>query len=403
MNTSILDEKLALISFKMSLFSGYIHLTRALIKKLGGQFPDCEAAKTGTLEVFPHKALNPFHALRKRLIRYLNKIGIQAMDSPTTFVIPTSELADVKKELQKTVDEFNQSKAVLDTGYEVLFTAFVQNNAEAGETIVNHKVEKATALKRCHLATHIYRVPQEESRAGESKAQTIENQLRDFSRRLYEEVADVFTTLGESDAFARFRVTQNSLVIIRGQLAKMKRMEFLDASVPFAVKFGEIMMSRFPTKGYIEGDNFAFLQKFVAMMSDPDLILNAALLHQQGIDPLDILTPRAPVAKPQFTKVVKATPVVETPLVVEEEPLEAEVEAEVEAVAEAVEEPDLLTEVKVEAVVEAKVEAKAPTPVPQAALRVVPPVPSSLSKPKVPQNSGLRRHQSLSRPYIKAA
>jgi len=310
MQLSTLTEKLMVVSFRICQFSGYRHATRELIAKLGGNLPACRAITEGSIKVFPNDGLKQLNTLRRRTQRFFQGLGIQVLGSSVTFAVPASDMAAVEKKVAELEQDFNQAKLDLERDYDDLFEQHVKANHEAEEIIRGLKVEKTAAINKCRFEFNLFRV-HAVARAGQTEEESLEGMIRGFSRRLYEEVAEEFSKLSESDFVTRLRVGQRSLAVIKAQLAKMKRLDFLDDTVPYAVKAGDELLAMMPKTGFIEGNPFEVLAKYIEMMSDPDGVLNMASLVRKGVSLLDVLFPPKVEEKP----VVKTQPAVAMPKV----------------------------------------------------------------------------------------
>lgn len=86
--SSILDEKLALVSVNIGIYAGYRRATRETIKQLGGNLPDCNAVTEGSIKVFPNEALKEFQTVRRALFRKIGAKGVKAMGSGNLLPCP---------------------------------------------------------------------------------------------------------------------------------------------------------------------------------------------------------------------------------------------------------------------------------------------------------------------------
>jgi len=296
MEKSILDEKLTLVSFKMSQFSGYRRATREFIARMGGKLPACKSITEGSIKIFPADGLRGFNAIRRNLSRYLQSIGVQALGSSTCYAVPASELLRIEAKVSKIEAEFQAQKNLLWTNYEQVFDAHVQSqeNPAAAEIIQSLKLRRDDAVSKCNILFNVFRI-RAVARKDETEEESVEGITRGLTRRLYEEVALEMAKLSISDSFERLRVGQKTLGVLRAALAKMERLAFLDDSIEHAVKFGKEVLAMMPKSGFIEGQPFEVLSLYVESSADPDKILNAALSFGNGKSALDILCKHVPL------------------------------------------------------------------------------------------------------------
>lgn len=297
-SNNVLDEKIALVSINVGLFSGYRRATREQIRELGGELPNSAAVTEGSIKVFPNEALKTFHSDRRAVFREVAAKGIKALGSRTVFAVPKDALPEIEQLLKDAEDKHKQDVTDLEARYEDLFEQHVAANPEAAQIIRNLKVPCQFAIARMHFGHNIFSISPV-VKEGEDKEKGVESIVASLARQLYEEVAGEMGTLAESDSLTGgIKASQRTLRPIKAQLNKMRGLSFLSPSVEHAVRFIEDVLALLPSEGYIE-DNptarpFTTLRRLVETLSEPDGILNAAGKTANGTSAVDILFPPKP-------------------------------------------------------------------------------------------------------------
>ncbi|MBE7540547.1 MAG: hypothetical protein HS122_19320 [Opitutaceae bacterium] len=301
--SSILDEKLALVSVNIGIYAGYRRATRETIKQLGGNLPDCNAVTEGSIKVFPNEALKEFQTVRRALFRKIGAKGVKAMGSGNLFAVPKDALPEIEQAIKEAEADFDAELVNLDRDYDAIFERHVAGNPTAETILRGLKVAKPDALAKMRFGTSLFRI-NPVVREGEDPAKGIEGIVAGLARRLFEEVAATMTETAESEAIKKGRAGQKTLRPIKAAVAKMRGLEFLDPRlVGGAVGFIGEILSGLPQEGYIEDvgqdDAFSRLAKLVEALSDADDLINAASRHANGQPAKDILFPAPAVPAPQ--------------------------------------------------------------------------------------------------------
>jgi hypothetical protein len=292
-----LNEKMALVSISLSVFSGYRRASEENILALGGKLPKSAAVTEGSIKVFPNDALKDFSSIRRDLFRKIQAKGIRALGSNSVFAVARESIPQIEKMLAEADAKVRVLKADLESRYDALFEAHCLDNKEAEAIIRSLKVDKGWALSRIRFINHVFQIcPLQREGIDEQKG--VEEMVRGLARQLYLEVADSMTdTLLKHEGFAAGRLSQKSLRLIRAQSEKMKNLTFLHDSVAGSVLLIEDVLANMPSSGYIEGRNFSILKRLVSLMADADDMLSASAKRLAGEAAADVLFP--PVVAPQ--------------------------------------------------------------------------------------------------------
>lgn len=330
----VLNEKLTLVAANISTFSGYKRATRADIAALGGSLPVSDAITEGSIKVFPtgnplknqangsNLPLAEMQTTRRNLFRKLQQKGVKALGSSNVFAILTEDLPEIEREIAEAEIEFDAQLAKLDQDYDQIFEDHVQRNLKAEAILRRLKVDRITALSKCHFSKDVFRIAPF-VREGETEEQGVEGIIRGLGRQLYEEVAASMAKLLENDAFEKQRVGQKTLRPLKEATKKLKKLSFLDPTVEGAISLVDDTLKQLPQNGYIEGQHFVTLEKLVEAMSDTDTLINAASRVKNGLAVADVLFP--PVVAP-VVPVAEVAEVVETvPVAVSAQPEEVPV------------------------------------------------------------------------------
>lgn len=302
--TSVLDDKVALVSISIGMFGGYRRATAEQIIELGGKLPDSKAITEGSIKVFPNDAMKVFQTSRRRLFREVAAKGIKALGSSNVFAIPKSALPDIERKIADAAAEHAAAKADLDANYDALFEGHVQKNLEAESIIRGLKVDRATALAKLHFSSSVFSI-RPLVREGEDADQGVAGIVAGLARQLFSEIAAEMVDVLNSDSIKRAKAGQKTLRPLKAAVAKMQGLEFVDPrTVNGCVSLVNQVIALLPREGYIEdigGDTpFSTLRKLLEVLSDEDSLVDAASRVANGVSAKDVLFPQppAPVAMP---------------------------------------------------------------------------------------------------------
>ena len=301
----VLNEKLTLVSINISTFSGYRRATREHIAALGGTLPASAAITEGSIKVFPCDGTKALQTVRRGVFRKLQSKGVKALGSQNVFAVLTDELPVIEKEITDAQAEYVVERDALEANYDQIFEDHVAANAEAETIIRSLKVDRATAIAKCRFSSDVFKIAPF-IREGQSEEEGVEGIVRGLGRQLYEEIASDMDKILKSDPFAvNQRVGQKSLRPLKAAIQKMKKLSFLDPSVEGAVTLVSDILKALPQEGYIQGQSFVTLEKLVEVMSETDLLLNAASKVKNGVPACDVLFPPMPVQAVQAVQAVE--------------------------------------------------------------------------------------------------
>lgn len=300
-NTStVLDEKIALVSITLGMFGGYRRLTAENIIALGGQLPDSEAVTEGSIKVFPTAPLKPFQTIRRALFRAVAAKGIKAMGSSNVFALPKSELAGIENEIDVAQVKYSAERTTLEGNYETLFEDHVRKNQKAETLIRSKKVERTAAIAKLRFSHALFSI-QPLQREGQDQAKGVAEVIGGFVRQLFEEISSDMADLAESDTFKKGRAGQKTLRPLKAAVAKMTGFIDLDArTIGAAIDLVAQVISTLPKEGWIEdgpgSSPFSTLRKLVEVMADEDTFIDAASKVANGMTALDVLNPPKAIA-----------------------------------------------------------------------------------------------------------
>jgi hypothetical protein len=298
-DSTLLDDKVALVSVAISIFSGYRRATREQIQALGGNLPTCGAVTEGSIKVFPGDALKDAVTIRRRVFRKLGALGVKALESSTVFAIPRDRLPEAETILEAENGAFRAEVASLDANYETIFEKHVADNALAAQIIRQNKIDKAAAIARMQFRSTLFRIqPLQE--------QGVKEILDGLGRQLFEEVAAEISELARHDSMtSKAKVGQKTLRPIKAALAKMNGFEFLDPAVAGTMRFVQDILSSLPSNGWIEDGPqdrpLHRLHRLVEVMSDADALVTAGARVCNGANAVDVLCPPSQSASPSAT------------------------------------------------------------------------------------------------------
>lgn len=292
--TASLNERMALVSISLSVFSGYRRASEENILALGGKLPKSAAVTEGSIKVFPNDALKDFSSIRRDIFRRIQAKGIRALGSNSVFAVARESIPQIEQMLAEAEQKVLVLKDDLETKYDALFEAHCLDNPEAEAIIRSLKVDKAWALSRIRFSNHVFQIcPLQRNGIDEQKG--VEEMVRGLARQLYLEVADNMSDmLLKHEGFSAGKLSQKSLRIIRAQSKKMNDLTFLHDSVAGSVLLIEDVLASMPKSGYIEGRDFAILKRLITVMADADDMLSASAKRLAGEAAADVLFP--PVA-----------------------------------------------------------------------------------------------------------
>lgn len=331
----ILDDKVQLYLVDVKVPGNYRRATDAIITELGGKVPN--GVTRGSIPFFPGEKLAPLSSVRRALKRDLKEIGLKGMGTGQIVAFPKDEAAKAEAAISKAETEFAAERSDLESNYDTIFEDFAKL-IPSNEAIIRRVARsKAEMLAGCSFSVVPFQiVPGQRANAQKTGVQTT---LEGLARQVFVEISAEFETFAKKDPHLKRRVNQRSLNVLRDCITKMRSWAFLDPVIAPTADFITEALSILPKQGWVEGEDYAALDRLIECASDPDDLLNAGCRKAKGCSAQDLLFPaQSPVAQ-------SALPL--SPAVVEQsapvtEPAPAPVEAPLPTPAEPMAAPELM-------------------------------------------------------------
>jgi hypothetical protein len=237
----------------------------------------------GAVRYINPEALRPFNTQRGRLDRTCRAMGVRFLSG---WAVPEEAAAKLQEQLAPLVDDTQVAINKFLVDYDALAAQWQQEHPEVAP-FAGRFPSRSQVAARMSVAVSIFKI--DNGVAGADQAQNgLLSELGALPRRALEEIAqDVRHAWDPSKGVAG----QRTLGVVHRVCEKLRTLEFLGGNLGQAARLIEATLQRLPSKGKIEGVDYAVLASLFGALEKPDFLVSiSSNLPEVGdFDPLGAL------------------------------------------------------------------------------------------------------------------
>ncbi|WP_304526755.1 DUF3150 domain-containing protein [Halomonas sp. I5-271120] len=323
MTATVLDQ-MAIVHVDFDIWTGKARLT-AKDLRLGddGEIPPSSLATLGSKNVCDPKLLRSFAAIKQRMARYMEGVGMRFMSG---YALPIKRLDEVNKELNLLQGEFYQARDAFLQSYDNAVQDWCDANPEWADIIRDGVLSRDRVADRLGMSWEAFQITNGDVQA--SGTHGVENKARALGGDLLQEVIDTAaetysTHLSKPHFHVSFRVRKP----LKTMRDKVDGLSFLDSRFKRLVQLMDEALHFLPedSKEPVHGEGYFRISAVVQILADEGKVEDFVKGSTSVDDVAKQLESKAPAdaSKAKSKKQGKAKPQEQAPDLLEE-PSDAE-------------------------------------------------------------------------------
>lgn len=271
---TILD-KLAIVNLNIHIWTARKKLTA---HDLGHtDLPPEDLASLGSKRICNPEDLRVFGKLKARATTLLERHGIRFLSG---WAIPLTHTTTIMEELAHIRDEFIQAKESFLQQYEQSIQEWIHAHPEWSSIIANSIVSEEYVRSRLDFRWQLFQIQQPE--IGVSQEDTLLEDINALGDTLFDEIAKTATDTWHRCYAGKTEVTRKALSPLKGILAKLQGLTFVEPRVTPVVELLETAFLSIPRRGVIMGNTLIMLQGLVMLLQNPRILLEHGQIILEG-------------------------------------------------------------------------------------------------------------------------
>jgi len=266
MTATVLDQ-MAIFHVDFDIWTGKARLT-AKDLRLGsdGEIPPASLATLGSKNICDPKLLRAFGAIKQRMVRYMDAVGMRFMNG---FAVPISRLDEVSGELNALRDEFYRARDAFLRSYDTAVSDWCSSNPEWADIIRDGVMSRDRVADRLGMNWEVFQITNGDVQA--SGTHGVENKARKLGGDLLQEV---ISTAGETYSTHLAKPTLRVSFRVRKPLKQMRDkvdgLSFLDIRFKSLVQLMDEALRFLPedSKEPVEGEGYFRISAVIQILAD---------------------------------------------------------------------------------------------------------------------------------------
>lgn len=263
---NILDQ-VAIFDVDFDIWTGRTRLTATDIKLgEGGSIPPADLATLGSKNVCDPKLLRAFSAIKQRMTRYMESIGMRFMNG---YAVPMTRVDEVSRELNVLQDEFYRARDLFLASYQNAVEEWCDSNPSWSDIIRDGLTKREVVAERLGMRWEVFQISSGDLQSSGTNG--VENKAKRLGGDLLKEVMDTAielyaTHLSKPVLYVSFRV-RKPLKLMRD---KLDGLSFLDHRFSTLVKMIDEALAFLPeaSKEPVHGEGYYRISAVVQILSD---------------------------------------------------------------------------------------------------------------------------------------
>jgi hypothetical protein len=250
----------------------------------GAELPPEELASLGSKRVCNPEELKVFGMLKARAVSLLDRHGVRFLGG---WGIPADKAQDVVDELRKLQSEFTAAKADFLSRYDQAVQEWISRHTGWEQLIADSTVSADYVRSRLGFKWQVYRImpPQTNTPIDEG----LKEEMRGLGGTLFGEVAKSASEAWHKSFAGKLEVTHKALSPLRTIQQKLAGLTFIEPRVAPIADLIQTAFASLPRRGMLKGGHLLMLQGLVALLRDPEALIEHGQRIIEGCTPAAIL------------------------------------------------------------------------------------------------------------------
>jgi len=281
MTDRILDCLMA-INLDVNIWSARKKLTPADFG--GAELPPEDLASLGCKRVCNPEDLRIFGTLKARAVNLLDRHGVRFLGG---WGIPEDKAKDLVDELRQIQGEFTAAKADFLARYDQAVQEWISKHTGWEQLIADSTVNADYVRSRLGFKWQVYRImpPGTDTPVDEG----LKEEMHGLGNTLFGEVAKSAGEAWHKCYAGKTEVTHKALSPLRTIQQKLAGLSFIEPRVAPVADLIQTAFASMPRRGKIQGGHLLMLQGLVALLRDPEALIEHGQRIIEGCTPAVIL------------------------------------------------------------------------------------------------------------------
>ncbi len=274
-------KHLMVLNLDVSIWSARKKLTPS---DFGGvELPPEELASLGSKKICNPEDLRIFGTLKSRAVNMLDKIGVRFIGG---WGIPQQTADKVVKELQVIHDEFIAAKDNFLATYDQTILDWINQHPEWKSLIGNSIVGADYVSSRMGFKWQLFQLTAPKKKFIHDGLKTEVSKL---GQTLYGEIAKAAEDTWRKCYSGKDKVSHKAISPLRSIYEKLNGLSFIEPCAAPIANLLKIAFAKIPSRGFITGADLVMLQGVLALLRDPDSLVEHGKSLLKGKTPEMIL------------------------------------------------------------------------------------------------------------------
>ncbi len=284
MNTTVTDinvlDHLAVVQLDVRIWSARKKLTP---EDLGNaELPPEDLASLGSKRICDPDGLKLFTTLKARAVSVLEKSGVRFLSG---WAIPVNLMDSISNELAAIRDEFAIAKNSFLRSYEQAVQEWIAKHPQWASIIANSIVGEEHVRSKMDFKWQVFRIVPP---AGGTD--NLRDDIDHLGDTLFDEIAKAATETWHRCYAGKTEITRKALSPLKSIHDKLEGLSFMEPRVAPVAELIKTAFSYIPKRGSINGGILILLQGLVALLRNPnDLLEHAQKILEGNQTPSDML------------------------------------------------------------------------------------------------------------------
>ncbi len=281
MTDRILDCLMA-INLDVNIWSARKKLTPADFG--GAELPPEDLASLGSKRICNPEDLRVFGTLKARAVNLLDRHGVRFLGG---WGVPEDKAQDIVDELRKIQSEFAAAKADFLSRYDQAVQEWISRHTGWEQLIADSTVSADYVRSRLGFKWQVYRIMPPGTNTPIDEG--LKEEMRGLGGTLFDEVAKSASEAWHKSFAGKLEVTHKALSPLRTIQQKLAGLIFIEPRVAPVADIIQTAFASLPRRGMIQGGHLLMLQGLVALLRDPEALIEHGQRIIEGCTPAAIL------------------------------------------------------------------------------------------------------------------
>lgn len=249
----------------------------------GAKLPPEDLASLGSKKICNPEDLRIFGTLKSRAVNMLNRIGVRFIGG---WGIPEDSADSIIKELKTIHDEFMDAKHKFLASYDESVQTWINQHPEWANIIKNSIVDVGYVSSRIGFKWQLFQLVPPKKRFIHDG---LKDEVSKLGNTLYGEIAKSAEDAWNKCYSGKDKVSHKAISPLRSIYEKLNGLSFVEPSAAPIASILKTAFDQIPKRGFIQGPDLLMLQGVLALLRDPETLVEHGKSIIQGSTPETIL------------------------------------------------------------------------------------------------------------------